>query len=425
MGRKARLKREAQDARLKVSLCMIVRNEEAVLDACLESASGAVDEICILDTGSTDRTTEIAERNGAKVGRFTWCDDFAAARNASLDMAAGEWILVLDADERLAPGSTSEIRRLTSEGAAIGYFGRMSNLDDRGVSAGDYLAFRLFRNRADVRFSGKIHEEILPDAAASGLPIGYGPKFKILHLGCAPGFIESRNKRQRNLDIALKWASEEPDNFRANLHVAEMCGDNPAMAEKYYCQARRLAGTSNHATRLYFTYGEFLQTQGRDADLLALMEEGLQVVAFPPSADLLYLKGTALGNLGRHIDAIQAFLAAKACQGFLTTGIGSTPATTGYATDHALAFCYERMGNRGAALAWLRKAAETAPHPIPWIDGPLGTYLLEAGHPAEAIRYLKRAIAAVPEDRALRASLEEATARTHNRKNSPLIGGLK
>ena len=86
---------------MKLSLCMIVRDEEADLPTCLESVKGVVDEICIVDTGSNDRTVAIAEGYGARVEHFTWCDDFSAARNASLAMAQGDWILVLDADEIL------------------------------------------------------------------------------------------------------------------------------------------------------------------------------------------------------------------------------------------------------------------------------------------------------------------------------------
>ncbi len=84
-----------------LSLCMIVRNEAGNLAACLDSVVGFVDEMVILDTGSTDRTVDIALEYGAKVSEFVWCDDFSLARNASMRGVAGDWVLVLDADERL------------------------------------------------------------------------------------------------------------------------------------------------------------------------------------------------------------------------------------------------------------------------------------------------------------------------------------
>src|ERR1700730_15626481 len=88
-------------SRAHVSLCLIARNEEANLPACLESAADLVDEIVVVDTGSTDRTKEVAARFGARIYDFAWVDDFSAARNESLRHASGDWIFWLDADDRL------------------------------------------------------------------------------------------------------------------------------------------------------------------------------------------------------------------------------------------------------------------------------------------------------------------------------------
>src|SRR5512134_3132536 len=89
-----------------------------MLPGCLESARGAVDEVVVVDTGSSDRTRELARAAGAKVVEWAWRDDFAAARNEALRHATGGWILVLDADERLAPGAAAALRR-TVAGAAF------------------------------------------------------------------------------------------------------------------------------------------------------------------------------------------------------------------------------------------------------------------------------------------------------------------
>lgn len=91
-----------------ISLCMIVKNEADNLARCLRSARGAADEIIIVDTGSTDATRSIARSFGARIIDYPWNGDFAAARNAGLALAQGTWILVLDADEELEPGSRDE-----------------------------------------------------------------------------------------------------------------------------------------------------------------------------------------------------------------------------------------------------------------------------------------------------------------------------
>src|SRR5713226_2024289 len=97
---------------MNISLCLMVRNEEHDLPGCLQSAGDLVDEIIVVDTGSTDRTKEVAASFGAKVFDFPWCDDFAAARNECIRHATGEWILWMDADERIDEANREKLRGL-------------------------------------------------------------------------------------------------------------------------------------------------------------------------------------------------------------------------------------------------------------------------------------------------------------------------
>jgi len=96
----------------KLSLCMIVKDEESVIEDCLKSVKGVVDQIVVVDTGSRDSTIEICKRYGAEVYYYRWRDDFSAARNESIKYARGDWILWMDADERLDPGSVEKLKRL-------------------------------------------------------------------------------------------------------------------------------------------------------------------------------------------------------------------------------------------------------------------------------------------------------------------------
>ena len=107
---------------VKLSLCMIVKNEKAFLERCLKSVQGLVDEIIVVDTGSRDKTKEIALRFGAKVYDFNWCDDFSLARNEWLKYATGDWILVLDADEMIAQEDFKKIRWLMEQDKFKGYY---------------------------------------------------------------------------------------------------------------------------------------------------------------------------------------------------------------------------------------------------------------------------------------------------------------
>ena len=103
----------------RLSVCLIAKNEERFLDGCLESIRGLADQIILVDTGSTDRTVEIARAHGAEVHFRAWDNDFSAARNAALLHARGDWILVLDADEEVSKAHHSNLRALLTQANTI------------------------------------------------------------------------------------------------------------------------------------------------------------------------------------------------------------------------------------------------------------------------------------------------------------------
>jgi len=185
---------------LMISLCMIVRNEEKFLGPCLESASPAVDEIIVVDTGSTDGTAGIAGDYDAKIFPFPWRDDFSAARNASLERAKGDWILVLDADEALEEGAAARIRDSAGGRIHCGFFMPLTNELDDGKRTTCSMV-RLFVNRPEIRYRYLIHEQMLPDltqyARRTGRPIGR-LKAGIIHHGYQTQVMEKRDKIERN-----------------------------------------------------------------------------------------------------------------------------------------------------------------------------------------------------------------------------------
>ena len=146
-------------ARSLLSLCMIVRNEQANLVRCLESVRSVVDEMVIVDTGSKDETIAIAQHYGARVEHFAWCDDFAAARNYSLSQVTGEWILHLDADEELIVDDEN-FRQQLVRSEVLGF--AVTREDLIGVQdeivGGFHL--RLFRNLPEFRYAHRFHEQL-------------------------------------------------------------------------------------------------------------------------------------------------------------------------------------------------------------------------------------------------------------------------
>jgi glycosyltransferase involved in cell wall biosynthesis len=142
-----------------LSATLIVRDEEQVLEACLSSLKAVVDEIIVVDTGSLDRTAELAADNGAKVFRFAWCDDFSAARNFAIEQASCTWFLYIDADERVRCDDRGALRSALGERGGIAASVRFH--PRTGFTA--YREYRLYRRDPRLRFQGRVHETMLPE----------------------------------------------------------------------------------------------------------------------------------------------------------------------------------------------------------------------------------------------------------------------
>ncbi|MBU0753984.1 MAG: glycosyltransferase family 2 protein [Planctomycetes bacterium] len=198
-----------------ISACMIVRDEEKRLPGCLDSLRSVVDEIIVVDTGSEDRTMAVAEAKGAKVFAQPWKDDFSAARNAALGKATGNWILVLDADERLEKIGYQAFRAPLQDPNKLGFLLTLTNLSEQGSSSVQLL--RLFRNMEALRFSGVIHERIDPAlqriAPDAGLALGVHPA-RIVHQGYLETVRREKEKDDRDLRMLRKQLALDPtDSF--------------------------------------------------------------------------------------------------------------------------------------------------------------------------------------------------------------------
>lgn len=201
---------------------MIVKDEEAFLAGCLESVAQHVDEMVVVDTGSSDRTIEIARTFGARVVEREWPGGFAEARNWSIDEATGDFILVLDADERLADGAGKALRATVdaeAEGApATLYLPLIVNVDAGGHSLGADHMPRLWRNRPDLRFEGRIHESV---AGPERIVRNYVDAITILHLGYDPSVRAARNKSERNITLLEAELAGRPGNPELLYYLAK------------------------------------------------------------------------------------------------------------------------------------------------------------------------------------------------------------
>jgi glycosyltransferase involved in cell wall biosynthesis/predicted O-methyltransferase YrrM/Tfp pilus assembly protein PilF len=196
----------------RLSVSLIVKNEERFLGRCLASVRALARQIVVLDTGSTDRTIEIAKEYGAEVYPFDWTDDFSAARNAALERATGDWVLVLDADEELLPDQLDIMAKEMQAPGAMAY--RLPIINQGREQEGCSYVPRLFRNAPGLFFVGRVHEQAFSSIQVRcqewGLSHLLG-KSSLLHHGYSKEIVESRQKIERNLRLLERAIQELPD----------------------------------------------------------------------------------------------------------------------------------------------------------------------------------------------------------------------
>lgn len=196
----------------RLTLSMIVKNEEKYLRECLESVQGIADEIVVVDTGSTDGTLSIAADFDAKIYQFDWINDFSAARNFALSKSTGNWILYLDADERLDNKSKDELLNIVQNEKTIGVNCTINNIDEVRNNPKLMKYVRLFKNSDSIRFSGKAHEQIESSLIENNYEIK-NSTIEIIHLGYNVSIEELKIKAERNLELMLSEYKKKPTSY--------------------------------------------------------------------------------------------------------------------------------------------------------------------------------------------------------------------
>ena len=164
-----------------LSLCMIVRNSSKTLGACLESIRPWVDEMIVVDTGSTDDTPELAASFGARVFHYPWPDSFSIARNESVRHARGKWILWMDSDDTITPDCGRGVRELAYKEHDPSHLAFLMQVHCPGgegeLSVVDHV--KMFRNHPEIRFENRIHQDIIPSVRRLGGEVVLGPIFTL------------------------------------------------------------------------------------------------------------------------------------------------------------------------------------------------------------------------------------------------------
>ncbi len=288
-----------------ISLCLITKNEEHCLAACLASASPVVDEIILVDTGSEDNTLLIAAEYDARIYHFPWIDDFSAARNYAISQACGKWVLVLDADEKLTV-TRSEILHFIALNPADGYYFNILSYIGRDRQVAQDQVVRLFKNEPQYRFTGAIHEQIAGSILSQQPPGSLlVTPFTIEHYGYLPEELINKSKFSRNTELLVKSLLNHPKDpfLHYALAIEYLQNRNFVQAEQTLQEALPLlTGTEGYLPQLLGALLLVKLTQPSDQQAQTLFINAIQVL--PDNGDYYCLYGLWLMQRSRYSEAV-------------------------------------------------------------------------------------------------------------------------
>lgn len=323
-----------------ISLCMIARNEEAFIEGCLASVQGICHEAILVDTGSTDRTRELARAMGATVLETPWSDDFAAARNVGVERATGTHVLVLDADERLAPRMGPGLLDAAANpdlllGSLPLYNASSLDatpdevLDGTKLLNGPVFVPRLFRNLPEMRFERRVHETLtrgFNELQARGVGHSIAVGAALVHYGDVPSYRADHAKDDRNLRLLRMSLEDDPADGevagyllvelikRGRLTEAREAGERyfpPFVARN---EARPEGYLPDNMVRVGYALALVQTEAGDHHEALATLDDAQR---FTPEGhpNLDYVEGLAAFGAGDLERAERAFREAIACHG--------------------------------------------------------------------------------------------------------------
>ncbi len=342
-----------------LSLSMIVRNEEACLEACLASVKGFVDEMVVLDTGSSDSTIAIAEAAGARVEQIPWPGDFAPARNVALEFVKGDWVLVLDADEQLCSECIPQLKSLMALDDVL-----VVNLlrFEKGSTMSPYSSVsRLFRRHPQIKWSRPYHSivddsvrEIVEEETQWRVVDCDIPA--LIHDGYTPDLLRSRNKATRLREAMEFWLEKHPGDPYAcaklgALEISEGAKDRGlALLKQGLMRAEGLENNVNERYELLLNLGIALTSTDLDS-AISVYREAMNL----PMNDR--------ANLGATLNLAALLMR----QGLLEEAIALTQDATKRAPEVSIAWynlglMQRRSGDVSAALVSYSRALDLSPN---------------------------------------------------------------
>lgn len=373
-----------------VSLCMIVQDEEDCLLGAIESVQNLTDELIIVDTGSTDRTPQLALAAGAKLFHIAWTKDFSVARNFALQQATSAWILVLDADEILKLIHPETFFALLTNDQVEGYFLQIRNILDSSEDESYDQVVRLFRNKPLYRFEGAIHEQVAPSIlrANNGDGLASAP-LTIDHFGYLKDRLHSKEKFTRNSEILKKELIQNPDNpfllYCLGLEYYQQASISKGLNQLSKALGR-MSGHEGYFEEVLLNIALGYLRLDEIPLLTDFLSKALRM--YPDHADFLFLRGTAYFRQRNYP------LAAKDLE--RSVSIGTIKLATSYQIICLLGDVHHASGNFQQACKTYIQALEYKSHSS--YPGLKLIQLIQKGHPInDLMNYLSTVQPSSPE----------------------------
>lgn len=347
---------------IPISVCIIAKNEEKHIEECFDRLTPYGFEIVLVDTGSTDRTVELAKQYTDRIYHFDWCSDFAAAKNYAMEKASYDWILSIDCDEYIEsidlPSLTAQMK---SNPTSAGRILIRNRFTENGQTAYEQVRVSRFVNRRYFCFEGAVHEQLVPvtgaNAASSGtVKYVYSAPITVLHVGYDGSEEEMREKSRRNIALLERELETQGADPYTYYQLGQSYRKLHDYEKAFYYFDLGLSmdvdPTLDYVQTMVESYGYTLLDLKRNQDALNLLGVYDE---FSGRADFVFLMGLIYMNNGLFDEAVLEFTKATTIEEFAVDGVNS------YKANYNIGVIYECTGHTEEARAEYRKCGKYEP----------------------------------------------------------------
>lgn len=332
-----------------ISLCMIVKNEENTLSRCLNNIKDKVDEIIVVDTGSTDRTKEIAKKYTDEIFDFKWCDDFATARNFSISKAKNDWVLLLDADEEVTEFNNENINEfINTDKKIVGRIKRINTFEDADGQKRLFERVNRVFNRKYFKYKGIIHEQVVKIGGEDYNTVNVD--ITVNHVGYEKEVISRTNKTKRNKELLQKAIKQKND----DSYLYYQLGKTFFMEKDYLGAELNFEKAILPGLNIKYEYvQDLIESYGYTLINLKKYKKALELISYEDAyknmADFNFVMGLIYMNNAMFKEAVLKFIECQNSDECNIEGVNS------YLANYNIGVIYECLGFVEEAVKYYKK----------------------------------------------------------------------